>query len=141
MRIFLDTTGCRLNQSEIETLARQFTRAGHTIVSSASEADMCVMNTCAVTREATRTSRNTIRRMNRSNPRSEIIATGCYAHLNPDVVMALPGVSQVVNNLDKDRLVPLVLGLDEPVATFEQEPLDREQGSGDRLIANRDRVR
>ncbi len=130
MRIFLDTTGCRLNQSEVETLARQFTQAGHTIVSSASEADMCVMNTCAVTREATRTSRNTIRRMNRSNPRAEIVATGCYAHLNPDVVMALPGVSQVVNNLDKDRLVPLVLGLDEPVETFEQEPLDREQGAG-----------
>ena len=80
MRVYLETTGCRLNQSEIETLARQFQRAGHTIVESADEADLCVVNTCAVTREATRSSRNMIRRLHRNNEGARIVATGCYAH-------------------------------------------------------------
>ncbi|RPI98028.1 MAG: MiaB/RimO family radical SAM methylthiotransferase, partial [Chloroflexi bacterium] len=124
MRVYLESTGCRLNQSEIETLARQFRQAGHTVVSSAADADLCVVNTCAVTHEATRSSRNLIRRLNRENDCAEIVATGCYAHLSPDVVKALPGVAQVVSNIDKERLVPLVLNLDE--APFEREPLDRD---------------
>ncbi len=124
MRVYLETTGCRLNQSEIETLARQFRQAGHTVVHAAEEADLCVLNTCAVTREATRSSRNMIRRVNRSNTTAEIVATGCYAHLSPDRVKALPGVARVVDNVEKDRLVPLVLDLDEEI--FDREPLDRE---------------
>ncbi len=49
MRVYLDSVGCRLNQSEIEAYARQFTAAGHTLVASAEEADLVVVNTCAVT--------------------------------------------------------------------------------------------
>lgn len=125
MRVFLDTTGCRLNQSEIDTLARQFQQAGHTLVPAAEDADLVVVNTCAVTREAARSSRNMIRRANRANAAATIVATGCYAHLSPDVVGALPGVGQVVNNLDKDRLVPLVLQNEGAVEPFEQEPVAR----------------
>jgi len=130
MRVYLETTGCRLNQSEVETLARQFRQAGHTIVHTAEEADLCVVNTCAVTREAARSSRNLIRRLNRSNSQAEIVATGCYAHLSPDAVGELPGVSQIVNNIEKDRLVPLVLHMDPADPVFEQEPLAREPSAG-----------
>ena len=52
MKIFLDTIGCRLNQAEIESMARQFRAAGHEIVASAEDADLAVVNTCAVTGEA-----------------------------------------------------------------------------------------
>lgn len=130
MRVYLETTGCRLNQSEIETLARQFRRAGHTLAASAQEADLCVLNTCAVTGEAARTSRMLLRRLNRENPDAPVVATGCYAHLAPEVVGALPGVAHVINNLEKDRLVPLVTGQDPPADLFEREPLDREIVAG-----------
>ena len=130
MRVFLDTTGCRLNQSEIETLARQFRQAGHTVVMGPDEAELVVVNTCAVTREAARSSRNMIRRANRANAAAQIVATGCYAHLSPDVVGALPGVSQVVNNLDKDRLVPLLFQGGERGEPFEREPVEREVAGG-----------
>jgi threonylcarbamoyladenosine tRNA methylthiotransferase MtaB len=130
MRVYLETTGCRLNQSEIETIARQFRQGGHTIVSSAEEADLCVVNTCAVTSEATRSSRNLIRRLNRRNAQASIVATGCYAHLSPQIVGSLPGVTQVINNLDKDRLVPLALHLDSQTDMFDREPLAREFLSG-----------
>jgi len=130
VRVYLDTTGCRLNQSEIETLARQFRQAGHTVVMGPDEAELVVVNTCAVTREAARSSRNMIRRANRANATAQIVATGCYAHLSPDVVGALPGVSQVVNNLDKDRLVPLLFQGGERGEPFEREPVEREVAGG-----------
>jgi len=126
VRIYLESTGCRLNQSEIETLGRQFERAGHEVVHSAEAADVCVVNTCAVTQEATRTSRMLLRRLNRANPSAQIVATGCYAHLAPETVGALPGVTQVVDNLSKDRLVSLILGQPGPIDPFESEPLERE---------------
>ncbi|NLX09778.1 MAG: tRNA (N(6)-L-threonylcarbamoyladenosine(37)-C(2))-methylthiotransferase MtaB [Chloroflexi bacterium] len=130
MRVYLETTGCRLNQSEIETLAQQFRQAGHAVVQTVDEADLCVVNTCAVTREATRSSRNLIRRLNRSNPDAQIVATGCYTHLSPQQVGALPGVTHTISNLDKDRLVPIVLQTDVPADVFDREPLDREVGAG-----------
>lgn len=127
MRVYLETTGCRLNQSEIETLAQQFQQAGYTLVHTAEEADVCVINTCAVTHTASRTSRGMIRRLHRANADADIVATGCYAHLSPDVVEALPGVAHVVDNVDKERLVPLVTGIDDlPSEPFDHEPLDRE---------------
>lgn len=132
MKVYLEFTGCRLNQSEIETLARQFQAAGHVLVSDAAEADLCVVNTCAVTREATRSSRNLIRRINRAQPDADIVATGCYAHLAPDVVGRLPGVREVVDNEAKARLVPLVLHDDVPDerAGYDREPVERETVPG-----------
>jgi threonylcarbamoyladenosine tRNA methylthiotransferase MtaB len=126
MRVYLESTGCRLNQSEIETLGRQFERAGHQVVTAPELADVCVVNTCAVTQEAARTSRMILRRLNRLNPEAKLIATGCYAHLSPEQVGALPGVKQVVDNLHKEHLVPLVIGTPGPIDPFDQEPLERE---------------
>ncbi|HMM28773.1 MAG TPA: tRNA (N(6)-L-threonylcarbamoyladenosine(37)-C(2))-methylthiotransferase MtaB [Aggregatilineaceae bacterium] len=125
MKVYLEFTGCRLNQSEIETLARQFASAGHAIAGSAGEADLCVVNTCAVTNEAGRSSRNIIRRLSRANPAARIVATGCYAELAPQAVATLPCVSSVVGNADKDRLVPMVLGEDVPQYVYDREPLER----------------
>ncbi|MGW8252042.1 MAG: tRNA (N(6)-L-threonylcarbamoyladenosine(37)-C(2))-methylthiotransferase MtaB, partial [Anaerolineales bacterium] len=61
MKVFLDSVGCRLNQSEIEAYARQFHAAGHSLVASAEDADLVVVNTCSVTAAAASDSRNRIR--------------------------------------------------------------------------------
>ena len=108
MKIHLHTIGCRLNQAEIETMARQLQAGGHAIVSDAAEADAVILNTCAVTAEAARDARHLTRRFHRANPAAEIILTGCYATLAPDVAAALPGVRRVVANDDKERLPLLV---------------------------------
>ena len=52
MKVHLRTLGCRLNQSEIDTMARQFQQQGHEIVEDPAQADWFVVNTCAVTAEA-----------------------------------------------------------------------------------------
>ncbi|MCA9968402.1 MAG: hypothetical protein KC423_29355, partial [Anaerolineales bacterium] len=58
MKVYLHSIGCRLNQSEIETMARQLLASGHEIVDEASQADKVVINTCAVTAEAARDARS-----------------------------------------------------------------------------------
>ncbi len=123
MKVYLDSIGCRLNQSEIETFARQFRQAGHTLVSEPSQADLIVVNTCTVTSDAASDSRQKIRRAARVSG-GEVVVTGCWSTLNPQAAQALPGVSRVVSNPDKDRLVAETLGL--PAESFDQEPLARE---------------
>jgi threonylcarbamoyladenosine tRNA methylthiotransferase MtaB len=122
MKIYLDTIGCRLNQSEIETMARQFRAAGHEIVASPEAADMAVVNTCAVTANAASDSRGAIRRMARAGV-GEIIATGCWTTLHPNDALKLPNVTRIVPNAHKDELVSSVLDL--PPSTFDLEPLSR----------------
>ena len=123
MKIYLDTIGCRLNQAEIETMARQFRAVGHEIVASAEVADMAVLNTCAVTNDAASVSRGKIRQIARAGV-GEIIATGCWATLQPGQVYELPNVVQVVTNDRKENLVSDALNL--PEHTFDLEPISRQ---------------
>ncbi|MCE1253058.1 MAG: tRNA (N(6)-L-threonylcarbamoyladenosine(37)-C(2))-methylthiotransferase MtaB [Anaerolineae bacterium] len=112
MKVYLDTIGCRLNQSEIEKMAAQFASAGHDIVADAAEADLVVVNTCAVTREAAADSRQLMRRAARAG-HARVVATGCWATLDPEAAAALPAVMQVVKNEDKDNLVASLLEMDQ----------------------------
>jgi threonylcarbamoyladenosine tRNA methylthiotransferase MtaB len=130
MKVFLDMVGCRLNQSEIETYARQFRLAGHSLTSNASSADLVVINTCSVTAAAAADSRQKIRQAARSGAR-QIIATGCYATLDPLAVSQLPGVVKVIPNLEKDDLVSMVLDI--PLSAFEHSTIQREPIPGSRL--------
>jgi len=130
MKIYLDTIGCRLNQAEIESFARQFRLAGHKLVSTPEEADLAVINTCTVTVKADADSRQKLRRMARCGV-PQIIATGCWATLHPAEAAALPAIQRVVPNDIKDLLVPDLLQL--PHSVFDLEPVEREPLPGARL--------
>ena len=106
MNIYLESIGCKLNQSEIETLARRFVARGHQVVATPQEADLCVLNSCAVTHIAARKSRQAARRMRRHNPSARLVITGCYAQVAPDDLQA----DLIVGNANKDRLVERLLG-------------------------------
>jgi len=123
MKVYLDTVGCRLNQSEIERMAQQFRAAGHEIVASPETADLAVVNTCAVTNEAAADSRAAIRRIARTGA-AEIIATGCWTTLYPKQAQELPNVRRVVLNERKDSLVADVLNVSPEI--FDLEPISRE---------------
>ena len=123
MKIFLDTIGCRLNQAEVESLARQFREAGHEIVATAADADLAVINTCTVTSAAASDSRAAIRRARRLGT-GEVVVTGCWATLEPDKAAGLPGVRKIIPNLQKERLAADLLGL--PQEFFDLEPLARQ---------------
>lgn len=108
MKVNLKTLGCRLNEAESETWANQFQMAGHTIVRSPDEADLIILNTCAVTGEAARKSRQMIRRLHRGNPTAKLVVSGCYATLETDRAAAELGVDLIVPNQEKQRLAELI---------------------------------
>jgi threonylcarbamoyladenosine tRNA methylthiotransferase MtaB len=108
MRIRLDSVGCRLNIGEIEAAARHLSGLGHRVVTDGDEADLIVLNTCAVTGDAARKSRHSIRRLRRLHPEARVVVTGCFAELEPETVADL-GADLVVGNDDKDRLPDLLI--------------------------------
>jgi threonylcarbamoyladenosine tRNA methylthiotransferase MtaB len=109
-------------------MARQFRQQGHEVVNDSASADWVVVNTCAVTQDATRSSRHLLRELNRANQQAQIVVTGCYAHIAPSEITVMPGVTRVINNLNKDKLVESITG--EPVELFDLEPLSRENKRG-----------
>lgn len=130
MKVYLDSIGCRLNQSELEIYARQFRGAGHTLVPTPQEADLAVINTCTVTNAADSDSRSKIRWAVRAGTK-EVIVTGCWSTMNPKTAQSFPGVSQVIPNEEKDLLVSNLLDISPEI--FDLEPLSRELIPGARL--------
>ena len=108
MRVYFSNLGCKLNQAEVDALARRFSARGHDVVGRLEEADLHVVNSCTVTHLAARDSRKVARRGARTRPGLRTVLTGCFATHESAVAQALEGVDLVVPNTDKDRLVELV---------------------------------
>lgn len=109
MNINFQALGCRLNEAELETWANQFLMLGHQVTTDSADADIVVFNSCAVTAEADRKSRQQIGRIHRKNPQAKMIVTGCHASLHSEAVRDYLGVDMVVNNDRKDDLVTLAV--------------------------------
>jgi threonylcarbamoyladenosine tRNA methylthiotransferase MtaB len=109
---YVENFGCRATQADGAAIERQFRERGHKRATAPSEAEIVVLNTCAVTASAEQDARAAIRRIGRQNPGCEIVVTGCYAQRAPAEVAALPGVSSVVGNSHKYDLAKLALGGD-----------------------------
>ena len=84
------TFGCRLNAYESEVMKTHARKAGLQ--------DAIIFNTCAVTKEAERQARQSIRRARRENPDAKIIVTGCSAQVNPKMYSEMAEVNQVIGN-------------------------------------------
>jgi threonylcarbamoyladenosine tRNA methylthiotransferase MtaB len=112
-RVYLESLGCRLNQCERDTLAGQFAAAGYEVVPDVAQADLCVLNSCAVTRSAAGKSRRRLRVLRRANPGARLVLTGCYADLVGAGLADVDGpgtdtLDLVVCNAEKDALVSRV---------------------------------
>jgi threonylcarbamoyladenosine tRNA methylthiotransferase MtaB len=95
MAVEVVTFGCRLNITESETMRRH--------AEEASLGDVVIVNTCAVTAEATRQARQSIRRIAREKPDARIVVTGCAAQVEPGTFAAMPEVAKVLGNDEKMR--------------------------------------
>ena len=92
----ITTLGCRLNAYESEAM--------RALAEDANLGDAVIVNTCAVTAEAVRKSRQEIRRLHRENPTSKVIVTGCAAQIDPDSFAQMPEVNAVIGNNEKMQL-------------------------------------
>ena len=125
MKVHLTAVGCKLNQAEIATWARQLADVGYEIVDTPTAADLCIVNTCTVTHVAARKSRNLVRRCARARPHSQTVVAGCYAQVSPVEAAGLEGVSLVAGSTDKDALVKTIiarLGLPRPEQGTQMQP-------------------
>jgi len=93
MSVDVVTFGCRLNAYEGEVIRRQAQAAGLS--------DTLIVNTCAVTAEAVRQSRQAIRRLKREHPATRIVVTGCAAQTEPETFANMPEVALVLGNEEK----------------------------------------
>lgn len=88
MKVYFLTLGCRVNQYETDALRSMFLERGHELAEKPEDADCCVVNTCSVTSEADRKSRQMLRRMARLNPGTIVVAAGCSAETTDGKVAA-----------------------------------------------------
>jgi len=107
-RVALDSLGCKLNQAEIELLARQLAEAGYKLVAPDDRADVYILNTCTVTHVADRKSRHMLRQAHRRNPAARLVAIGCYAERAPGELEKIEGVDLILGNAQKPRLLWLL---------------------------------
>lgn len=94
-RIDVVTFGCRLNIVESEAMRRHALAAG--------QHDLTIVNTCGVTAEAVRQSRQAVRRAQARHPGGRLVVTGCASEIDRAAFVALPGVDAVLPNADKDK--------------------------------------
>lgn len=113
MKVYLDSLGCRLNFSEIETLARRLVARGWQVVAQPEDAALYVVNTCAVTAQAEDKSRSRVRSLAATNPHAPIAVLGCCASLAPQRCATWPNVTWVVPNAEKDHAVCILSAADE----------------------------
>ncbi len=94
------TLGCKLNFAETSTIERILQEAGIRTARRGEQADICIINSCAVTQEAEKKCRQAIHKLIRRHPGAYVVVTGCYAQLSPEKLAAEEGVD-VVLGIDK----------------------------------------
>jgi threonylcarbamoyladenosine tRNA methylthiotransferase MtaB len=98
------TLGCKVNQAESEAVAARLIEAHWTPAGSNETADLCVVNTCAVTQRAGMQSRQAVRRAIQEHPAAWVAATGCYAATEPQPLLQIKGLGGLIDQKDKLRL-------------------------------------
>lgn len=102
------TLGCKVNQEETASLEELFRGCGYEVCDFGEEADVYIVNTCAVTHLAARKSRQMLRRAASRNPAALVVALGCYSQVSPEEVLSLPGVDLAIGTQGRARTVELV---------------------------------
>lgn len=105
MKVAFYTLGCKVNQYETEAMREAFAAAGHTPVTDDAPFDAVVINSCTVTAESDRKTRQTVRRFRRERPDAIIILTGCMVQAFSDEAQALSEADIIAGNTDVKKIV------------------------------------
>lgn len=105
LRVAFLTAGCRLNQSETDSLRAVLQEGGAKPVDLPGEADVCFVNTCTVTATADRSSIQLVRRACRQRPKPRVVVLGCLAERAPAMVGGVDGVDEIWGNERKQRAI------------------------------------
>jgi threonylcarbamoyladenosine tRNA methylthiotransferase MtaB len=106
----IKTLGCKVNQSESEAIAGCLEAAEMVPSGEDQSADVCIVNTCAVTQKASMQSRQAIRQARRANPQAKIIVTGCYAQTAADEIKEIGGIHKIIGQTEKYKIPETIAG-------------------------------
>lgn len=104
MNIAFYTLGCKVNQYETEVMREAFESKGHTVVSDGMPFDVIIINSCTVTAESDRKTRQAVHRFKRQNPNAVVVLTGCMAQAFSDDAKALVDADIVIGNTDVSKI-------------------------------------
>ena len=107
MNIYFYTLGCKVNQYETQSLREEFEKAGHKAVGDGAPFDAVVINSCTVTAESDRKTRQALRRFRRENPNAVIILTGCMVQAFSEISKELSDADIITGNTDVKNTVAL----------------------------------
>lgn len=111
-RCVLKTLGCKVNQYETQAIRENFFKYGYEEVSDTKGADICIINTCTVTKMSDRKSRHIIRQTIKLNPYAKIVVTGCYAERDQKDIAGIRGVDFIIPNSKKSKILDIIEGKD-----------------------------
>ena len=110
VKFSINTLGCKTNQSESDYIKKELIDKGYSLVSYSDNPDFCIVNTCTVTSQSDRKTRQITRRIRLKNPDCIMIVTGCYVVFNREFLLN-SGVDCIVKNRDKYSIPSLIEGL------------------------------
>ncbi len=108
MKACVFTLGCKMNEVESESLMSGLASLGFEVTDELCQADLYLLNTCAVTAEAERKSRQAVARMRKFNENAPVLVCGCASHLHPQSFLERDGVTVVTGAQKKDKILSLL---------------------------------
>ena len=108
MNVYFFTLGCKVNQYETQEMMELLENSGYTIIDNVVTAHIAVVNSCTVTAESVRKTRQTIRRLKKQNPDCVIVLTGCASQAEKHIINDLPEVDILLGNRSNTSIVDAV---------------------------------
>ncbi len=108
MNVYFYTLGCKVNQYETQEMSEILEREGYTIIYNVADADIAVINSCTVTAESVRKTRQTVRRIKKQNPDCEILLTGCASQAEKHIINDLPEVDILMGNRSNQKIAEAI---------------------------------
>lgn len=109
MKVYFTTFGCKVNQYETQEMSELLVKAGFTITTSPTSADIIIVNSCTVTAEGVRKVRQTVRKLKKNNVNAVMVLTGCASQAEPDIIMNdLPEIDILMGNRNNTDIVNIL---------------------------------
>lgn len=132
MKVYFYTLGCKVNQYETQEMLELLESNGHMATKAVNEADIIIVNSCTVTAESVRKTRQAVRRFKKQNPNSIVVLTGCASQAEPHIINDLPEVDILLGNKSNSKIID---ALNKYLANNTYINMYSEHKTGDELVS------
>ncbi len=123
-KFHIETLGCKVNQYESDGIAQNLEKKGWEKGDGKADANVIIVNTCAVTSKAGMQSRQAIRKLIRQHPDAKVIVTGCHAQTDPDQINKIDHIDQIICHKDKTKIADHISSICQNKASLEFQTVD-----------------